>query len=437
QGHDHNGYLPAEKARRQKRRLYAENFGPMKLIPAKRHIVSGIISILALLITAGCAWRQPPAEESAPALIRLSVEDYPDFTDGLFLDNLTHGIGKSLAYLSRIPAERMIRFGDDSYSAFHLSRSLAVLRDFVEGRPDSEALNRFITARFRVYRSAGGPESGRVLFTGYYEPHLRGSRVPDQRYRYPVYSLPQDLMVIDLSPFGEAFEGQRIVGRLEGGTVVPYPDRQAIASDPDFAGRAAPIAWVDDRVDLFFLQIQGSGRVYLSDGTFIRVHYHASNGRPYRSIGRLLIDQGKIPAEEMSMQRLKAYLEAHPDEVDGILNHNPSYVFFKTETSGPIGAIGVDLTPGRSVAVDRRVFPMAAAAFLQTQIPVVDGNGRIDRWMDFSAFALSQDTGGAIRGPGRVDIFWGNGPYARIAAGHMQHKGAFYLLILDPDIPAP
>ena len=135
------------------------------------------------------------------------------------------------------------------------------------------------------------------------------------------------------------------------------------------------------------------------------------------------------------MQRLKAYLLSHPAEVDAVLNHNPSYVFFKTETSGPIGAIGVDLTPGRSVAVDRRVFPMAAPAFLQTQIPVVDGNGRIDRWMDFSAFALNQDTGGAIRGPGRVDIFWGNGPYAEIAAGHMQHKGSFYLLVLAPEIP--
>lgn len=135
------------------------------------------------------------------------------------------------------------------------------------------------------------------------------------------------------------------------------------------------------------------------------------------------------------MQRLKTYLQDHPQAVDAVLNHNPSYVFFKTETSGPIGAIGVNLTPGRSVAVDRRVFPMAAPAYLTTQIPVVDGSGRIDRWMDFSAFAVNQDTGGAIRGPGRVDIFWGNGPYAEIAAGHMQHKGDFYLLVLDPEQP--
>ena len=390
---------------------------------------------MVLLMAAGCALFQKLPVKPETALIRLAVQDYPDFSDGLFLDNLSYGIGKSLEYLNKIPAERTFRFGEDTYSALDLIRSLAALRDFVETRPDPAALNRFIAERYRVYRSMGGAESGQVLFTGYYEPHLKGSLTPDARYRYPVYAMPGDLMVIDLSPFSEDLKGKRIVGRLQGNTVVPYPDRQAIEADEGFARKAPPIAWVDDRVDLFFLQIQGSGRIYLTNGEFLRVHYHGANGRPYRSIGRLLIDQGKIPAEEMSMQRLKAYLHAHPADVDAVLNQNPSYVFFKTETSGPIGAIGVDLTPGRSVAVDRRVFPMAAPAFLHTQIPLVDGSGRIDRWVDFSAFALNQDTGGAIRGPGRVDIFWGNGPYAQIAAGHMQHKGAFYLLILDPDQP--
>lgn len=390
---------------------------------------------MAMLMAAGCALFPSPSARPAATLTRLSLQEYPDFSDGLFLDNLSYGIGKSLEYLYKVPAERSFRFGEDTYSALHLIRSLETLRAFVDTRPGPAVLNRFIAERYRVYQSSGGPESGRVLFTGYYEPHLKGSLTPDARYRYPVHAMPGDLMVIDLSPFSEDLKGKRIVGRLQGNTVVPYPDRQAIEADEDFAQKSLPIAWVDDRIDLFFLQIQGSGRIYLTDGSFIRVHYHGSNGQPYRSIGRLLIDQGKIPAEEMSMQRLKAYLQAHPAEVDAVLNHNPSYVFFKTETSGPIGAIGVDLTPGRSVAVDSRVFPMAAPAFLQTQIPVVDGNGRIDRWMDFSAFALNQDTGGAIRGPGRVDIFWGNGPYAQIAAGHMQHQGSFYLLVLIPESP--
>lgn len=388
---------------------------------------------LALIAAVGCSFFHRPVIAPSSELTRLKRTDFPDFSDGLYLDNLSYGIGKSLEYLDRISEERIFRFGPDTYDARHLRQSLETLRKFIQRRPDPAALNRFIAERYRVYRSIGGPESGRVLFTGYYEPHLRGSLTRDERYRYPVYAMPADLLIIDLTPFSKALAGKRIVGRIQGDTLVPYPDRQAIEADADFILNATPLAWVDDRIDLFFLQIQGSGRIYLNNGEFIRVHYHGANGRPYRSIGRLLIDQGKIRAEEMSMQRLKSYLRDHPDEVDAVLNHNPSYVFFKMETSGPLGALGVDLTPGRSVAVDRGVFPMAAPAFLQTRIPVVDGTGRIDRWMDFSAFALNQDTGGAIRGPGRVDIFWGDGPYAQIAAGHMQHEGSFYLLILDPD----
>lgn len=402
----------------------------------RRHHRLDLRCLLALLVmaAAGCALRHTPPAPRIP-LIRLQVAQYPDFSDDLYLDNLVYAIDKSLTYLDRIPEERTFQFGEDTYNALYLQRSLMVLRAFVATRPDPEAMNRFIRERFRVYRSIGGDGRGRMLFTGYYEPYLRGSLTPDDRYRYPVYALPSDLMVVDLAPFGDAYKGKRIVGRLDGDTLVPYPDRRAIEADPDFDRLAEPIAWVDDRIDLFFLQIQGSGRIYLTDGGFIRVHYHGSNGRPYRSIGRLLIDQGKIPADEMSMQRLRQYLNTHPDEVDAVLDYNPSYVFFKTERSGPLGAINVDLTAGRSVAVDRRIFPMAAPAFLKTRIPEVDGNGRIVRWIAFSAFALNQDTGGAIRGPGRVDIFWGNGPYAGIAAGHMQEHGAFYLLILSPDSP--
>ena len=391
----------------------------------------GLFVLVAVLLS-GCAVIGGAPGSSAP-LVRLAVADYPDFSDGFCMDNLGYAIDQSLAYLNRVPEQRTFRFGEDVYNALHLKRSLGALQAFTRTRPDPADMNRFIRQRFRVYRSVGGPEHGTVLFTGYFEPYLRGSRTPDDRYRYPVYPLPDDLMIVDLSPFGDGFKGKRIVARLDGKNLVPYPDRKTLENDPEFFRKAAPIAWVDDRIDLFFLQIQGSGRIYLTDGSFIRVHYHAANGQPYRSIGRLLIDQGKIPAEEMSMQRLRHYLEAHPDEVDAIFNYNPSYVFFKTEDAGPFGAINIPLTPGRSVAVDRRVFPMAAPAFFETRIPMVDGHGKIARWTEHSAFAVNQDTGGAIRGPGRVDIFWGNGPYARIAAGHMKEHGAFYLLVLDPE----
>jgi membrane-bound lytic murein transglycosylase A len=225
------------------------------------------------------------------------------------------------------------------------------------------------------------------------------------------------------------------VGRYTGQTVVPYYDRREIDDENVLAGKAEPLAWVKDPVDVFFLQIQGSGKVFLDTGQVVNVHYHGTNGRPYRAIGALLIQEQIIPKEEMSMQKIRAYLHAHPEEMAAVFNYNPSYVFFKLESEGPLGYINVLLTPGRSIALDRRIFPPAALAFIQTKKPVVDSARQIDSWTNFSRFVLNQDTGGAIRGPGRADLFWGNGPYAEIAAGHLKHTGKLYFLILKPDRP--
>ena len=186
-------------------------------------------------------------------------------------------------------------------------------------------------------------------------------------------------------------------------------------------------------MDIFFLHIQGSGKVYLDDGRAINVHYHTANGRPYRSIGKLLIDDEKISREEMSMQKIREYLHTHPDELEAVLNHNPSYIFFKIEAEGPLGNINVKLTPGRSLALDYRIFPKGALVFAETQKPEVTGDGQIAAWGDCRRFMLHQDTGGAIRGAGRGDIFWGNGPYAEIAAGHLKHTGKLFFLVLEPD----
>ena len=176
--------------------------------------------------------------------------------------------------------------------------------------------------------------------------------------------------------------------------------------------------------------------MFLNDGGVLNVHYNSSNGRPYRSIGNLLIRENKIPKALMSMQKIRAYLRAHPEEVERIFNYNPSYVFFSLEKDGPYGAIRAKLTPGRSIAVDRKIFPMAGIAFIQTQKPVADpnGSGEISEWVPFSRFVSSQDTGGAIKGPGRADVFWGSGAYAEMAAGHLKHPGALYFLVLKPDV---
>ena len=393
-----------------------------------------VLTAAFAVLIAGCPApiKKPPEEL---VLVRKSTFSYPDFHDDLELDGLEHSILKSLEYLERVPADRTYQFGEDSFSATHLIQSLQHFLDFIRTNPSSKELKKFIRSNYVVYQSVGRDQKGEVLFTGYYEPHLNGRLDRDSEFKYPIYALPADLMKIDLSPFSEKYKGQSIVGRYTDQTVVPYHDRREIDEEKALVGKADPLVWIKDPVDVFFLQIQGSGKVFLETGEVINVHYHGTNGRPYRSIGKLLIDEQKIPKEEMSMQKIRAYLNDHPEEMASVFNYNPSYVFFKLEAEGPLGNISVLLTPGRSIALDRRIFPPAALAFIKAKKPIVNGAGQIDSWTDCNRFVLNQDTGGAIRGPGRADLFWGNGPYAEIAAGHLAHTGEVYFLVLKPDKP--
>ena len=391
-----------------------------------------VLTAALAVLMAGCPAPMKKPPEELP-LIRRSTFSYPDFSDDLALDGLEHSILKSLDYLQKVPADRTYQFGKDRFDAAHLIKSLQHFLNFIQTNPSSKELKKFIRSNYDVYQSIGRNQKGEVLFTGYYEPHLSGSLYKNEEYQYPIYALPTDLMKIDLSAFNEKYKGESIIGRYTGQTVVPYHDRREIEEEDALAGKAEPLVWVKDPVDVFFLQIQGSGKVFLNTGEVINVHYHGTNGRPYRSIGRLLIEEQKIPKEEMSMQKIRSYLQAHPEEMAPVLNHNPSYVFFKLESEGPLGYINVLLTPGRSVALDRRIFPPAALAYIQAKKPVVNSAGQIDSWIDCNRFVLNQDTGGAIRGPGRADLFWGNGPYAEIAAGHLAHTGKLYFLILKPD----
>ena len=393
-----------------------------------------VLTTALAVFMAGCPApiKKPPEEV---ALVRSSTFSHPDFSDDLELSGLEHSILKSLVYLQRVPADRTYQFGKDRFDAAHLIKSLQHFLDFIRTNPSNRELKKFIRSNYIVYQSVGRNQKGEVLFTGYYEPHLSGRLYRDEEFQYPIYALPTDLMRIDLSAFNEKYKGQSIIARYTGQTVVPYYDRREIDQEDVLAGKAEPLAWVKDPVDVFFLQIQGSGKVFLDTGEVINVHYHGTNGRPYRAIGSLLIEEQKIPKEEMSMQKIRAYLQDHPEEMAAVFNYNPSYVFFKLESEGPLGNINVLLTPGRSIALDRRIFPPAALAFIQTKKPIADSAGQIDSWADCNRFVLNQDTGGAIRGPGRADLFWGNGPYAEIAAGHLAHTGKLYFLISKPDRP--
>jgi membrane-bound lytic murein transglycosylase A len=281
----------------------------------------------------------------------------------------------------------------------------------------------FFELNFDPYKVVNADDSDSGMVTGYYEPLLRGSRVKTQRYRYPIYAVPQDLLVIDLTSVYPDLKFRRLRGRIEGNRVVPYFARGEIDRD------AAPlkgleIAWVDDPVDLFFLHIQGSGQVELENGERIRVGYAEQNGHPFRSLGRLLIQRGEIPPERASMQGIRDWARRNPRKAQEFLNANPSYVFFRElsrDLTGPIGALGVPLTAERSIAVDARVVPLGVPVYLATTWP--NTAEPLNRLM------VAQDTGGAIAGGVRADFFWGFGDAAGSQAGKMRQAGRMWVLL--------
>jgi membrane-bound lytic murein transglycosylase A len=388
---------------------------------------------LLLFILAGCPGPKPVVPPiSEEPLIRLNPSQYPEFSDDLNYEALDSAILKSLSYLNRIPPDRAFRFGTDDYTTTHLIKTLEDFKQVIDSRPNSTTLRRILQNRYRIYKAAGRKETRDVLFTGYFEPLLEGRRHRDEIFKYPVYGYPKDMVSVDLSQFSAQLKGKKIVGRWNGRTFVPYYDRHDIDFKGRIKGNAEVIVWLKDPIDVFFLHIQGSGKILLKNGRTLNVHYHGSNGRPYRSIGRYLIEAGIIDRASMSMSAIREYLKANPKEIEKVFSYNPSYVFFKFETEGPKGALGVVLTPGRSVATDANLFPKAALAYVETEKPVAGGDDRILRWIPMNRFVLNQDTGGAIKGAGRVDLFWGRGRYAEIAAGHMKQPGRLYFLVLEP-----
>ena len=259
------------------------------------------------------------------------------------------------------------------------------------------------------------------MITGYYEPVLTGSRVRTERFRYPIFGVPDDLVTVDLEAVNPELKGLRLRGRLEGNRLVPYLSRGEIESRAPF--RAPVLAWVEDPVELFFLQIQGSGQIELDSGGRLRLGYGDQNGHPYRSMGRYLIQRGELALEQASMQGIKAWAAANPGKLREALDSNPSYVFFRQmpdTLDGPVGTLGAPLTAGQSIAIDPRSVPLGAPVFLATTMPL--SAQPLNRLM------AAQDTGGAIRGAVRADFFWGTGNEAGTLAGRMRQQGRIWIL---------
>lgn len=323
---------------------------------------------------------------------------------------------------------------------------------------DEAAFRRFLMERFTPFQVTGN-DNPQGMFTGYYEPMLRGSPVKSGKYTTPLYRKPKDLITVDLGDAGEkAGSGQKLQGRIVNGRfvagngggrlvsidlseyrdrrnprkvsgrlvnnkLVPYFDRNAIAKG-SLAGRGLELVWVDDAIDAFFLEIQGSGRVKMTDGRTIQVGYHGQNGHQYYAIGRDLIRRNIIDRDDMSLQTLEAWLRRNPRDGHQLMMKNRSYVFFRHlpgKNQGPPGAQEVPLTPGRSLAVDRRYVALGAPIWLDTTDPVT--NQPIQR------LVVAQDTGGAIKGAVRGDLFWGHGDMAEQRAGRMRQDGRYWILL--------
>jgi membrane-bound lytic murein transglycosylase A len=390
---------------------------------------------VVLLTLAGAVGCYPVLKKEAQrpeeALRQVRFLSHP-FRDDLDSESLALAVRRNLEYLDRLNPKTVFHYGPHDFTIQQVRESQEVFLDLLSKGLDAGQLSREIRKKFRVYRATGRAGDTRVLFTGYYEPMYEGSLAPDETFRYPLYRPPDDLMRIDLSLFSEKFKGENIVARIEGKKILPYYSRYQIEAERVLEGKDLEIAWLKDPLDVAFLHIQGSGRLRLPGGRDLLVHYQASNGRPYRSIGRYMIEKGFLAREEMSMQAIRKYLTENPEVLDEVLNYNPSYVFFRQVENGPLGSLGVLLTPGRSVALDSKIFPKGALGFISCQKPLVNDQGDIIGWTKFSRFVLNQDSGGAIKGAGRADIFWGSGPYAELAAGHLQHEGDLYILIKKP-----
>ena len=296
--------------------------------------------------------------------------------------------------------------------------------------PDDKTARAFFEQRFQPYQATQEDGGTDGLITGYYEPLLKGDRVHTARARYPLYAAPDDLITVDLASVYPELKSLRLRGRLVGNKLVPYPTRKEIEMSTKGNGfKSKPIAWAEDPVDLFFLQIQGSGRIELPDGSHMRVGYADQNGHPYQSIGKLLVERGELKLEQASMQGIKDWGAKNPDKLAELLASNPSFVFFREQSNslpGPLGALGVPLTGGRSIAVDPRFIPLGAPVFLATTQP--------NSPLPLNKLVMAQDTGGAIRGGVRADFFWGFGNEAGELAGRMKQRGRMWVL-LPKDFP--
>jgi membrane-bound lytic murein transglycosylase A len=382
----------------------------------------------ALLVLAVPATRHV-ATRPEQALRALPLEDAPPLLDDGDLPSLRQALDESKRWFASQPPHRTMMYGPRKVTAHEMAVALDRFETLLLDDPSPAVLSSRMSAEFDLFESTGG-ETGATLITGYDDPLIDASLTRTKEYAAPIYAEPDDLV----------HTGHRKAARRdESGALVPYWTRAEI-NDGKMGKHAAVLAWARDPVDVYFAQVEGSATLKLPDGSQKRIGNAGLNGRVYRSVGRELIDAGKIPRERMSIQAIRAWLDAHPDEKRKDLDHDLSYVFFRWLDGPPLGVLGRPLTPGRSIATDTRLFPRGGLAFVSTTRPIESESGVVATDGSYAVaplnrFVFNQDTGGAIRGAGRVDFFWGPGAYAEFASGEMQQTGRL-LFLVPKQVPA-
>jgi len=389
------------------------------------NLAAQFLSFVALAastaIGTGCARTVAPTPETA-----FRVADQPRLADDLAFSDLTDAIEHQRRFLNKKP-DRLMRFGSKQIAQGEYVRALdKLLLELRSASTDTDKL-RYISEHFEFLEIYGSADWGQVFLTSYYEPIIEGSLKPTSRFSQPLYARPTDLLSVPLRTFGERFQDENSLrARVKGNEIVPYFSREEIDSKGALRGRRLEICFVDP-IDAFFLQIQGSGTIRLQENSLFHVTYADKNGHKYVPIGKFLKE--KLAPEPVTMQRLVASLRAMPpSERTALLNENPSYVFFQRSKERAITSLGVSATPGRTIAADPKFAPKGALAFITFSKPVflndTDLNAEPQGFTEASRFVLDQDSGGAITGTGRIDLFWGRGDEARRSAGVMQDSAA-------------
>lgn len=358
-------------------------------------------------------WKKLPPGEMA--LVKITdPAQYPDFSEAYYHQtNLEYAAANSLEYLSKESSKRYFPYLDITHD--RAIRSVQTLMDTLREAKSPEELDRLIKERFDIYVSRGCDDKGTVLFTSYYRPIFDARLKPDAEFKYPLYKRPPDL---------ELNEATMTYQRKGGG---PYLTRPEIEHGA-LAGQGLELCYLRDRFEAYIVTVQGSGKLRLEDGSFLEIGYAGDNGHEYTSVGQQLVDRGMIPPKELSLQGLIRYFKEHPEELDSSLAVNKRYVFFTPRQGGPFGSLNVPVSPYRSLATDKQVYPRACPAYIQTVLPArLNGVGEIADHR-YKAFAFDQDTGGAIRAAGRGDLFIGTGPEIGELAGRTFSEGKLYYI---------